>query len=51
MPRATAVEISTHASVLEWRTRQANAPILLDRQKVDKRTRSKWSRVLRYSAE
>jgi len=22
-----------------------------DRQKVDKRTRSKWSRVLRYSAE
>jgi hypothetical protein len=34
MPRATAVEISTHASV-EWRTRQANAPILLLRRSIE----------------
>jgi hypothetical protein len=35
MPRATAVEISTHASVLEWRTRQANAPIFLRRRSIE----------------
>jgi hypothetical protein len=35
MPRATAMQISTHASVLEWRKRQANAPILLLRRSIE----------------